>query len=111
MGLVTYILIFLQAAIGVAQYFFPRQVFGSVDKGKSIYKWHRLFGYFILIMEFATIAAATQTDYNVKVLHIRMWTVLLGVVLAMSGLYARIKKQKLPMLWKEEQVIERERAD
>lgn len=62
-------------------------------------------------MEFATIAAATQMDYNVKVLHIRLWAVLLGIVLAISGIYARVKKQKLPMLWKKEDEEEEEEEE
>ncbi|EEP82383.1 predicted protein [Uncinocarpus reesii 1704] len=96
LGLVAYILIFLQAAVGVAQYFFPARVFGSVDAGKSVYKWHRLGGYVVFVVELATIAAATQTDYNRSVLHIRLWTVLLSALLVVAGLYARIKRHKLP---------------
>ncbi|EER26622.1 hypothetical protein CPC735_007950 [Coccidioides posadasii C735 delta SOWgp] len=108
MGLITYILIVLQAAVGAAQYFFPAQVFGSIDNGKRVYKWHRLFGYALLVMELATIAAATQTDYNKTVLHIRLWAVLLASVLVIAGIYARIKKQKMPLFKRQRP---RERSD
>ncbi|PGG96213.1 hypothetical protein AJ79_09682 [Helicocarpus griseus UAMH5409] len=95
MGLVTYIFIFLQALVGVAQYFFPAQIFGSVDNGKKIYKYHRVSGYVVLLLELATVAAATQTYYNKTVLHIQLWAVLVAAVLVVGGVGARIKKQKM----------------
>jgi hypothetical protein len=95
LGLITYILVILQAAVGVAQYFFPAQVFGSVENGKKIYRWHRASGYLLLLLELATVAAATQTDYNKHVLHIRLSAVLAGAVLVVAGVGARIKKRKL----------------
>ncbi|KAK2747638.1 hypothetical protein FQN55_004807 [Onygenales sp. PD_40] len=95
LGLATYILIFLQAAVGVAQYFVPVTVFGSVDRGKAVYKYHRVSGYVVLLMELATVAAATQTDYNKVILHIPLWAVLVASVLVVLGVGARIKKQKM----------------
>lgn len=41
LGLLTFILIGLQAVVGFVQYFTPTLVFGSVDNGKAIYKYHR----------------------------------------------------------------------
>ncbi|EEH36726.2 hypothetical protein PAAG_07144 [Paracoccidioides lutzii Pb01] len=95
LGLVTYILIFLQASVGVAQYFFPVAVFGSVDNGKKIYKYHRVSGYVVLLLELATVAAATQTAYNKAALHVKLWAVLVAAVLVIGGVGARIKKQKM----------------
>ncbi|PGH02844.1 hypothetical protein AJ80_08794 [Polytolypa hystricis UAMH7299] len=96
LGLTTYILILLQAGVGVAQYFFPAQVFGSVDKGKGVYKWHRLSGYLLLGLELVTIAAATGTAYNRSTLHIRLWAVVVAIVLVVAGVGARAKRAKLP---------------
>ncbi|EEH20226.1 hypothetical protein PABG_02485 [Paracoccidioides brasiliensis Pb03] len=95
LGLVTYIFIFLQATVGVAQYFFPVVVFGSVDNGKKIYKYHRVSGYVVLLLELATVAAATQTAYNKAALHVKLWAVLVAAVLVIGGVGARIKKQKM----------------
>jgi hypothetical protein len=94
LGLITYILLFLQAAVGVTQYFAPH-LYGSVENAKSIYKYHRLSGYVVLTLALATVAAATQTDFNKGVLHIQLWAVLVAEVLTLAGLYARIKKEKL----------------
>ncbi|CAI7667974.1 unnamed protein product [Penicillium discolor] len=95
LGLITYIAIVLQAVVGVVQYFFPVTVFGSVDSGKRIYKYHRWSGYVLLLLEVATIVAATQTTYNVIAIHIPLWGVLVSVVFILAGVGARIKKHKL----------------
>ncbi|KAI4127156.1 MAG: hypothetical protein LQ341_006817 [Variospora aurantia] len=94
LGLITYILFFLQAIIGIAQYYTPG-VFGSVTNAKKIYKYHRMSGYVILLMSFITIAAATQTGFNVGVLHIQLWAVIVASVITLIGVLPRIKKQKL----------------
>jgi hypothetical protein len=95
LGLVTYITIVLQAVVGVIQYFLPVTILGSVDAGKRIYKYHRLSGYVLLLLEISTVVAATQTDYNLKAIHIPLWGVLVSVVLILAGVGARIKKHKL----------------
>jgi hypothetical protein len=94
MGLITYILLFVQVTVGFTQFFTP-QLYGGVDQAKAIYKWHRISGYVILTLLVATVAAATQTDYNKNVLDIKLWAVLLSGILLLAGVFARVKKQKL----------------
>jgi len=94
LGLVTYILVLIQAAVGVTQYFFPA-LYGSEAKAKSVYKYHRISGYMVLALMTATVSAATWTDYNLNVLKIHHWSVITASVILLGGLYARIKKQKL----------------
>ena len=96
MGLITYILIFSQALVGFAQFYMPEQIFGSVDKGKALYKYHRVMGYLILLMTLATICAATQTTFNKNVLKMRLWAVLVASVLVLIGVVPRVKLSKLP---------------
>ncbi|CAG8235091.1 unnamed protein product [Penicillium olsonii] len=95
LGLITVIIIVLQALVGVFQYFVPVTVFGSVDAGKLIYKYHRWSGYVLLLLEMATVVAATQTGYNLAAIHIPLWGVLVSIVLVLAGVGARIKKHKL----------------
>lgn len=95
MGLIIYILIFSQALVGFAQFYIPQQIFGSIDKGKAVYKYHRMTGYLILVMSLATICAATQTGFNANVLHIKWWAVLVASILVLVGVLPRIKKSKL----------------
>ncbi|KAL8942569.1 MAG: hypothetical protein Q9211_001335 [Gyalolechia sp. 1 TL-2023] len=94
LGLVTYILFFLQAAVGIAQYYTPA-AFGGVDNAKRVYKYHRMSGYALLTLSFATVAAATQTDFNKDTLHIALWAVVVASVITLVGVLPRIKKQKL----------------
>ncbi|KAI4149156.1 MAG: hypothetical protein L6R39_002593 [Caloplaca ligustica] len=94
LGLITYILFFIQAAIGIAQFYTPA-VFGGVANAKKIYKYHRMSGYAILVMSFVTVAAATQTGFNKGVLHIQLWAVVVAAVITLVGVLPRIKKQKL----------------
>lgn len=94
LGLIVYILLGIQFAIGVAQFYTPN-LFGSVDKAKSIYKYHRWSGYIIVVASAATICLATQTGFNNNVLHIRLWATIVAAVLLVIGLVPRIKKRKL----------------
>jgi len=97
LGLITYILLAIQALVGFTQYFVP-QLYGSVTRAKSLYKWHRISGYLVLVMMLATVLAATQTDFNKTTLHIRLWAVLVSAVLVLIGVLPRIKKQKFGLV-------------
>ncbi|KAJ8058092.1 hypothetical protein OCU04_012951 [Sclerotinia nivalis] len=94
LGLTTYILLLLQSLIGITQYFTP-SLYGNITTAKSIYKYHRVSGYVILLLMLATIAAATWTTFNVNALHIKSWAVIACAVLMLIGIIPRIKKQKL----------------
>lgn len=95
LGLITYIVIILQASVGVVQYLLPVRVLGSVDKGKKIYKYHRASGYALLVLEMGTVTAATQTTFNLSALHIPLWGVVVTSILVLAGVGARVKKHKL----------------
>ena len=94
LGLVTFILIIIQALIGFTQFYVPSTVLGSVENGKKLYKYHRMSGYLILLLSLITICAATQTGFNANVLHIQLWAVIVASVLVVAGVLPRIKKQK-----------------
>ncbi|KAL9096331.1 MAG: hypothetical protein Q9165_001328 [Trypethelium subeluteriae] len=94
LGLITYIAMALQAFVGITQYFVP-QIYGGVSNAKKLYKYHRLSGYVILVLALATICAATTTGFNLNVLHMQLWAVIVTSVLTVLGVFARIKKQKL----------------
>ncbi|TKX21584.1 hypothetical protein C1H76_6080 [Elsinoe australis] len=94
LGLVTYILIALQAIVGITMYFTPN-LYGSVDNAKSLYKYHRMSGYVALTLLLATVCAATYTDFNKNVLKMQLWAVVVSSVLVLVGVGARIKKSKL----------------
>lgn len=91
LGLLTVIFVVLQALVGVAQFFLPATIFGSVDAGKRIYKYHRWAGYVLLLLETAVLLAVT----HIGILAIPTWSVVLTLILVLLGLGTRIKKRKL----------------
>jgi cytochrome b561 len=89
-----YILLLIQALVGFTQYYTP-SVYGGMDNAKKIWKWHRASGYVVLVLGLATVCAATQTDFNKKVLGMELWAVVVASVLVVLGVGSRVKLQKL----------------
>jgi len=96
LGLITYILIGIQAFIGFTQFYTP-SIYGGEDNAnaKKLYKYHRVGGYTILLFQIITAALATKTYYGEHILHIKTWLVLSAGVLVLLGVFPRINKQKL----------------
>ncbi|KAJ4375023.1 hypothetical protein N0V83_002102 [Neocucurbitaria cava] len=93
LGLIFYILVYLQAIVGFTQYYVPG-LYGGVENAKSIYKYHRLFGYIIATLGLATICAASWTTYSLYVAHIQHWAVIVASVLVLLGVLPRIRLSK-----------------
>ena len=94
LGLVMYLFLLLQGVVGFTQYYTP-MVYGSVDRAKSIWKYHRIGGYVTITMGLLTVLAATQTGYNQNVLHIPLWLVIIASVFVVVGIVPRISLRKL----------------
>ncbi|KAM0699540.1 hypothetical protein Q7P36_000542 [Cladosporium allicinum] len=97
LGLITYILVLIQAVVGITQYFVPA-LYGGVENAKKLYKYHRVGGYVILLAMLVTVALATQTDYNKNVLQIQLWAVVVGAVILLIGVVPRIRLSKFGYL-------------
>ena len=52
-------------------------------------------GYVLLVLSFATVAAATQTSFGGGVLGLKLWAIIVASVITLIGVLPRIKKQKL----------------
>ncbi|KAI5845682.1 eukaryotic cytochrome b561-domain-containing protein [Morchella snyderi] len=94
LGIVIYGLLFIQASVGFTQFFAPG-IYGGVDNAKSMYKYHRVSGYVILLMYLVNIILASKLRYGEKFIHLKTWGVVLAGVLVVLGTYPRIKKQKI----------------
>lgn len=96
LGAITAVVLLCQYAFGFLMWAAPARVFGSADRAKSLWKHHRWSGYAVLLpLLLATVATATATDYNVDVLDVRTWAVLVAAVLVVVGVYPRIHGRKL----------------
>ncbi|KAL9531341.1 hypothetical protein SMMN14_05229 [Sphaerulina musiva] len=93
LGLVAYILVILQVLVGFTQYFTPG-LYGGEANAKSLYKYHRVGGYITTVVMLATICAATYTTYNVNVMKIQLWAVVVASVLVVLGVAARVRLSK-----------------
>jgi len=95
LGATTYTLILLQALVGFTQLFTP-QLYGGEEKAREIYKYHRIFGYVVILpLLLTTAVAATFTPYASHVLKISTWPVVLACLAIVFGIYRRINISKL----------------
>ncbi|EPE03209.1 cytochrome b561 [Ophiostoma piceae UAMH 11346] len=101
LGVLTAVVLFAQYLFGLIVWWAPAFIFGAaadggVDRAKALWKQHRWSGYVLLLPLVAvTVATATSTDYNVNVLDIRPWAVIVALVLIGVGVYPRIHTRKL----------------
>lgn len=94
LGVITASVLLLQYAFGVSMWAVP-WLLGGEEKARGLWKYHRWSGYAVLILLLVTVSSATQTDYNLDVLKIKLWAVVLLSVLILAGILPRVQKQKL----------------
>lgn len=102
LGVLTAVVLVGQYLFGFLVWLAPAFIFGSgpdrVDRAKALWKQHRWSGYAVVLpLLLATVATATATDYNVNVLDIRLWAVLVAIGLVVVGVYPRIHTRKLSL--------------
>ncbi|KAK4513707.1 uncharacterized protein ATC70_005712 [Mucor velutinosus] len=96
MGLFVFIYLFVQLVFGVSMALLPKQIFGSVDKAKSTWKYHRVFGYILLLLVWITAQFGVRADYmynNLYSPHL-IWLHWVSLALVFGGLYSRIRFDK-----------------
>lgn len=94
-GITTYSLLLLNMLLGVAQFWVPNLIFGSVNNGKRAYKYHRLLGYLTFLMLTLTVWLAIASDYNVNILHLRSYFLIPSLAIFLSVLFFRLQIHKI----------------
>ncbi|KAI1418184.1 hypothetical protein F5Y13DRAFT_150780 [Hypoxylon sp. FL1857] len=94
LGVIASFWLLAQYVVGFTMFGVPA-LYGGEANAKKIWKYHRLSGYVLLLFLAATVISATQTDYNLNVLGIKLWATVVIFVLLIIGVFPRIKKQKL----------------
>jgi cytochrome b-561 len=74
-------------------FYFP-SVFGSVQKGKAIWKYHRASGYVVWTMILGNCILGTQSTWFLMQWDITSVWVLLGI-LALLGVFTRVRFNKM----------------
>ena len=100
LGVLTTVVLVGQYLFGLLVWLAPAFIFGSgpdrVDRAKALWKQHRWSGYVaVLPLLLATVITAIQTTYNINVLNIKLWAVLVASALIVIGMYPRIHGGKL----------------
>ena len=93
LGILTSVILLVQYVFGFLMWGVPG-VFGGIDNAKALWKYHRMSGYLLFLLILATVISAVWTDFNVNVLNIRAWTVIVAVVLIVVGVYPRLHPRK-----------------
>lgn len=94
-GITTYSLLLLNMLLGVAQFWVPNLIFGSVNNGKRAYKYHRLLGYLTFLMLTLTVWLAIASDYNVNILHLKSYFLIPSLGLFLTVLFFRLQLHKV----------------
>lgn len=94
LGVISSIVLLLQYFVGFTMWATPA-LYGGEQNAKSIWKYHRYSGYFILVLLLATTCSAIETDYNNNVLKLKLWATILLSVVILAGVIPRIQLQKL----------------
>jgi cytochrome b561 len=63
LGLLTFIFLFVQVVFGVTIGMIPITIYGSIDKAKSLWKYHRVLGYTLLLLVWVTAQLGVRADY------------------------------------------------
>ncbi|KAI0181406.1 hypothetical protein GGR52DRAFT_35654 [Hypoxylon sp. FL1284] len=94
LGVIASFWLLAQYLVGFTMYGIPA-LYGGEANAKKIWKYHRASGYVLLPFLAATVISATQTEYNLSVLGLKLWAMIVIFVLMLVGIYPRIQKQKL----------------
>lgn len=94
LGVLTSVVLLVQYIFGFLMWGVPG-VFGGIDNAKALWKYHRISGYLLFILILATVTSAVWTDFNVNVLKIRLWAVIVAIALIVLGVYPRLHPRKL----------------
>ncbi|CAO3696700.1 unnamed protein product [Rhizopus stolonifer] len=97
LGLFVFIYLFVQVVFGVTIGLMPITIYGSLDKAKKLWKYHRTLGYILLLLVWVTAQLGVRADYmysnlyNPYLIHLH-W---LSLALVLVGLFYRTRVSKL----------------
>ncbi|KAJ1307237.1 hypothetical protein OPQ81_001351 [Rhizoctonia solani] len=100
-GLASLILLVIQGVVGAASLWGKGVIVGGEERGKALWKWHRLLGYIILPMLLITTTLGGTTTYWGKTnttLAGRIVFYYVAPVYALIALWGRVRIHKMPQL-------------
>lgn len=95
LGVATSALLALQYLVGFTMWATPG-LYGGGDAARKCWRWHRVSGYAaVLPMLLLTVFSSAFTPYNVAVLKVKWWALLIALGLVVAGVYARVPLHKV----------------
>jgi len=102
-GLISVIWIVVHSLFGGLSVWFGGRALGGQERGKALWKWHRLSGYLLFAFLLTTIhLAGGHSDWVTlkRNAEQRFWIYLFLPIVAFFGVIARLRKDKLPFFHK-----------
>lgn len=93
LGVATSFVLLAQYLVGFLMWAVP-SAFGGEVRAKAVWKYHRASGYLLFALIIATVVSAVFTGFNVNVLDIKLWAVVVSVALLVAGVYPRLHPRK-----------------
>jgi cytochrome b561 len=91
----VFIYLALQLVFGITIAFLPK-IYGSIEKAKNLWKYHRVFGYILLALVWTTAQFGIRADYmytNLYSPHL-IWLHWVSLFLVVGGVIGRIRFAK-----------------
>ena len=95
LGLFVFVYLFIQLLFGITIALTPT-LYGSIDKAKSLWKYHRILGYVLLLLVWFTSQLGVRADYmynnlyDTKLIYLH-W---LSLIFVVTGLVYRTRTRK-----------------
>lgn len=98
LGTLCVVVAWIQAALGAASIWWKGKLVGGENRGKALWKYHRLSGYVLVGLFLLTAAlGVVETTWGKKNSGtIQKWTVVLALAGSTAALLARVQRSKLP---------------
>lgn len=94
LGVITSFVLLTQYLVGFTMWATP-SLYGGEENAKSIWKYHRISGYLVLVLLLATVCTAVETSFNKDTLKLKLWAMVALSALILVGILPRIQLQKL----------------
>lgn len=93
-GVVTAAVLCVQYIVGMTMWAAPC-LYGGDANAKKVWKYHRWSGYLVLLLLIASVVSATETEYVVSVLKIRILFVSLACFALAMAILSQVSQKKL----------------
>lgn len=94
LGVAASCVLVVQYFVGFTMWGVPG-LYGGEENAKAVWKYHRWSGYLLYALLLATVVSAVYTSFNVNVLDMKLWAVVVAVGLIVIGVYPRLHPRKL----------------